>query len=345
MTKKPTIKDVARLAGVGPMTVSRLLNQSAHVSEETAARVYSAIERLNYRPNEMARALRGQKSRTVGIIVPYLYDPFFSMCAHAVNTVARENGYSVILTTSNEDADTEYAEAQLMLRRHVEGLIVIPATRGRSLLGQPEFQATHIIAVDRPLLERRFSSVMVENRIGAELAIDHLIAVHGHKRIAFAALNDQLFTMRARLDGYNAAMRRAGLEPLPVLHCPTPEISASVLLDALRSPHAPTALFTANGLTTRYALTALLDAKIRIPKDVALAAFDDFDMADILEPRLSVVRQPAQELGRVAADLLFDRLGSTEISSQGTKIVLPVQWIARRSCGCNLESTSVQLAQ
>ncbi|HXF25802.1 MAG TPA: LacI family DNA-binding transcriptional regulator, partial [Bryobacteraceae bacterium] len=101
MTRKPTIKDVAKLARVGPMTVSRLLNESAHVSEDAARRIRSAVQKLGYRPNEMARALRGQKSRTIGIIVPYLYDPFFAMCAHAINTVARENGYSVILTTSN----------------------------------------------------------------------------------------------------------------------------------------------------------------------------------------------------------------------------------------------------
>jgi LacI family transcriptional regulator len=324
------------------MTVSRLLNQSAHVTEETAVRVYNAIEQLNYRPNEMARALRGQKSRTVGIIVPYLYDPFFAMSAHAINTVARENGYSVILTTSNEDAETEYAEAQLMMRRHVDGLIVFPATRGTSYLGRPEFQSMNIIAVDRPLNDRRFSSVMVENRVGAELAIQHLITEHGHRRIAFAALNDHLFTFRTRLDGYNHAMRQAGLKPLPVLHCPTQEIASAVLLEALHGTEPPTALFTANGLTTRYALTALLDAGVRIPDDLALAAFDDFDMAGILRPRLSVVRQPAQELGRVAGDLLFDQMCNAEVPSQGTKVVLPVEWIARNSCGCN-SSTSAHL--
>jgi len=335
MTRKPTIKDVANLAGVGPMTVSRLLNQSAHVSEAAAARIYSAVERLGYRPNEMARALRGRKSRTIGIIVPYLYDPFFAMCAHAINTVARENGYSVILTTSNEDAEMEYAEAQLMMRRLVDGLIVIPANKGRSRLSLPEFQSTHIVALDRPLSDRRFCSVLVENRTGAEQAVEHLITVHGHRRIAVAALNDHLYTFRTRLEGYDRAMERAGLEPLPMLHCPTQEIASATLLEALRGPEAPTALFAANGLTTRYALKALLDAGIRIPADLALVAFDDFDMAEILEPRLSVARQPAQELGSVAANLLFDRLGSVEVPAQGTRVVLPVEWIQRHSCGCN----------
>jgi LacI family transcriptional regulator len=335
MTRKPTIKDVATLAGVGPMTVSRLLNRSAHVSEDAATRIHRAIEKLGYRPNEMARALRGQKSRTIGIIVPYLYDPFFAMCAHAVNNVARENGYSVILTTSNEDAEAEYAEAQLMLRRYVDGLVVIPANEGHSRLSLPEFQGTPIVAIDRPLRDEHCCSVVVENRTGVELAIQHLISTHGHKRIAFAALNDHLYTFRTRLDGYHRAMRRAGLKPLPMLACPTQEVASVVLLNALRRPQPPTAIFTANGLTTRYALIALLDAGIRIPADLALAAFDDFDMADVLKPRLSVVRQPAQELGRVAANLLFDILASAEPSRSAAKVVLPVQWIARNSCGCS----------
>ena len=344
MNRKPTIKDVAQLAGVGPMTVSRLLNQSAHVSEEAAARVYSAVEKLGYRPNQMARALRGHKSSTIGIIVPYLYDPFFAMCAHALTNAARENGYSVILTTSNENADTEYAEAQLMMHRQVDGLIVIPATSGRSRLSLPEFQGVHIVAVDRPLQDRRFCCALVENRAGVARAVEHLISAHGHKRIAFAGLNDRIYTFQARFEGYNDAMQQAGLTPLPMLHCPTQEIASSTLRHALCGAQAPTAIFTGNGLTTRYALKALLDAGIRVPADLALVAFDDFDMAEGLEPRLSVVRQPAQELGRAAANLLFDRLNSKELPRQGTRIVLPVEWVPRNSCGCRA-SVPVQLSQ
>lgn len=335
MNRKPTIKDVARLAGVGPMTVSRLVNQSAPVSAEAAERVHRAIEELGYRPNEMARALRGQKSRTIGIIVPYLYDPFFAMCAHTINTVAREHGYSVILTTSNEDADTEFNEAQLMLLRHVDGLAVIPANQGRSRLSLPEFHSTPIVALDRPLEDPRCSSVVVENRAGVELAIDHLISVHGHKRIAFAALNDRLFTFRTRREGYNLSMRRAGLKPLPTLHCPTQEAAAASLLGALRGPNAPTAIFAANGLTLRYALKTLFDAGVRIPADLALAGFDDFPMAELLQPRLSVVRQSAEKVGQVAAELLFEQLAGIKPPRPRMDVVLPVEWIPRNSCGCD----------
>lgn len=335
MTRKPTMKDVAGLARVAPMTVSRLLTGSARVSEEASARIFRAIEKLGYRPNELARALRGRKSNVIGIIVPYLYDPFFAMCAQAVNTTAREHGYSVILSTSNEDTEAELAEAQWMLRRYVDGLVVIPASRGRSRLNTPEFESTHMVAMDRPFRAGGCCSVVVENRAGTEQAIQHLISVHGHKRIAFAALNDSLFTFRTRLEGYERAMRSAGLAPLPMIACPTQKEASTALLAALRGPHAPTAIFTANGLTTHYTLKTLIDAGLRVPADIAIAAFDDFEMADTLEPRVSVVRQPAQQLGRTAANLLFQLLLGEKASLRANKVVLPVEWVPRNSCGCN----------
>ena len=149
--RKPTMSDVAKLAGVGTMTVSRVLSESVPVSEETAQRVKVAIEQLNYRPNELARAFRGQKSKTIGLILPYLYDPFFANCAHAVTTVAKERGYSVIITTSNEDPDTEYDEAEQMLQWHVDGLVVIPARFRQSRLTRALFGKTPVVAFDRPV--------------------------------------------------------------------------------------------------------------------------------------------------------------------------------------------------
>jgi LacI family transcriptional regulator len=334
MDRKPTMNDVARVAGVGTMTVSRVLNASAHVSEETAARVYRAIDKLGYRPNETARALRGLKSRTVGIIVPYLYDPFFATCAHAINTVAKEKGYSVILTTSNEDPETEYVEAQLMLQRQVDGLIVIPADAHRSRFSRAEFDKTHIVTLDRPVEDRRFDSILVQNQSGSKRAVQHLIADHGHKRIALIGLSKSLYTVRARFEGYRRAMLEAGLEPKPSFKCTSQELTSAIVAEVMRDKHPPTAFFTTNNLTTRYTLRALLDLGVRIPDEVAVIGFDDFELAEILHPRLTVVRQPAAEVGRVAADLLFDRLSRDEFPTVGNKVVLPVELVIRHSCGC-----------
>lgn len=328
------MNDVALVAGVGTMTVSRVLNGSAHVSEATAERVYRAIEKLGYRPNEMARALRGLKSRTVGIIVPYLYDHFFATCAHAINTVAKENSYSVILTTSNEDPETEYVEAQLMLQRQVDGLIVIPADARHSRLSRAEFDKTHIVTLDRPVQDRRFDSVLVQNQSGAKRAVQHLITEHGHKRIVFIGLSKTLYTVHARFEGYRRAMLEAGLQSQPTFKCTSQEMTSAIVAAAMQDKHPPTAFFTANNLTTRYTLRALFDMGLRIPEEVALVGFDDFELAEILHPTLTVVRQPAQEIGRVGASMLFERLTRDEFPQEGSKVVLPVELILRRSCGC-----------
>jgi LacI family transcriptional regulator len=326
--------DVARVASVGTMTVSRVLNRSAKVSEETAQRVYRAIEQLGYRPNETARALRSLKSRTIGLIVPSIADPFFAVCAHAINTVAREHGYSVILTTSNEDPVTEYAEAQSMLQRHVEGLLVIPADTRHSRISREEFTGTHIVTFDCPAGDERIDSVQVENESGAKRAVQHLIETHGHKRILFLGFNRSLFTVRSRFDGYRQAVEEAGLEAASSFDCTSTEATAEVLGRRLGRRNSPTALFTANNIITRFTLRALVESGVRVPEQVALIGFDDFELAEIMRPTLTAVRQPVSELGRVAANLLFERIRSDEFPAEGNRIILPVELVIRNSCGC-----------
>src|SRR5579863_7361854 len=145
-----TMADVAQLAGVGKMTVSRLLSGSANVSKATADRVHRAIRMLNYQPNELARSLRSVHSKTIALILPYLYDPFFATCAHAISTVARQHGYSVILTTSDEDADTEQKQTNLMLRRQIDGLIAIPVAGNDRYYQGEAFSRVRVVTVDRP---------------------------------------------------------------------------------------------------------------------------------------------------------------------------------------------------
>jgi LacI family transcriptional regulator len=332
------MNDVARIAGVGTVTVSRVLNGAAHVSDETAARVYRAIDKLGYRPNEMARALRGLKSRTIGIIVPYLFDPFFATLAHSVSLVARENKYSVILATSNENAETEHEEAQLMLQRHVEGLVVTPVDVAHSKLSRPDFEKTHIVMVDRPVQNPRFDSVVVQNQSGTKRAIEHLIQIHGHKRIAFLGLERHVYTINARYMGYRRAMQSAGLVPEPFFGCSTSDTARELVASLLREKSPPTAFFGSNNLTTRFLLQALLELGVRIPEEVALVGFDDFELAEVLHPTLTVVRQPSQELGRVAAAMLFDRLKRDELPQIGNRVMLPVELVLRRSCGCKPRS-------
>jgi LacI family transcriptional regulator len=340
MERKSTMNDVAKLAGVGTMTVSRVLNGSANVSEAATQRVQAAIAQLDYRPNEMARALRGQRTHSIGLILPYLYDSFFAMCGHAVTTVARQHGYSVIMTTSNEDPDREYDEAMQMLQRHVEGLIVIPANRGKSRLNRALLGKTPLVALDRPTADTSFDTVLVENQRGTRCMVQHLIK-HGHQAITFMGLSRSVYTINARFQGYRKAMAEAGLETDACFQCETMEATVEAIASRLKQKKPPTAYFTSNTLATRFVFAALLQLGVRIPTDAALASFDDFELADLTSPPLTVVRQPVEEMGRVAAEQLFERLERGETTETGKRIVLPVELVLRRSCGCRNKTAVV----
>jgi LacI family transcriptional regulator len=330
--RKATILDVARLAGVAPMTVSRVLNGSASVAEETLRRVQEAIAKLDYKPNELARALRNSRSRSIGVIVPYLSDPFFAICAHSINKVARQRGYSVMLTTSDENPETESSEASLLLRRHIEGLILIPATENGSRIDISEFAATPIVTLDRPSGLARCDSVLVDNRDGARQAVEHLIQRH-RARVAFLGLSLDLYTMRERYAGYREAVLSAGLEPTAPVPCDSEDAATGQVRGLLRSPQPPTALFCANNLVTKFALHALFRLGLTVPDDMALIGFDDFELADTLQPPITVIRQPIAELGSTAAELLFQRITNATIQP-GRQRTLPVELVLRRSCGC-----------
>ncbi|MGA9072337.1 MAG: LacI family DNA-binding transcriptional regulator [Terracidiphilus sp.] len=327
------MSDVAQLAGVGTMTVSRVLSGTVSVSADTAKRVQTAIKELNYRPNALARAFRGQRSHSIGLILPYLFDPFFANCAHAVTVVAKQHGYSVMITTSDEDPDSEFAGAEQMLERHVDGLIVIPTKFRETRLTLNLFGKTPVVAFDRPLPDPAIDVVLVQNTSGARRIVEHLIE-HGHQRILFMGLSRSLFTINARFLGYHRAMQSAGLKEDAFFGCGNEEDTTQALSEKLKGANAPTAIFTSNTLVTRFVLSSIMRLGLRVPNDLAFAGFDDFEGAEFTSPPLTVVRQPALEMGRVATNLLFDRIERNETSHTGNRIVLPVEIVLRRSCGC-----------
>jgi len=343
--RNTTMADVAKLAGVGKMTVSRVLSNSANVTRDTADRVHRAIRMLNYQPNELARSLRSVHSKTIALILPYLYDSFFATCAHAVSTVATQHGYSVLITTSDEKTVVEQQHATAMLRRRIDGMVIIPAPHGDGYLRGNEFAHVHVVTCDRPAPDTRFDSVMVNNRGGTRSCVNHLLE-HGHKRIAYLGLDKHLFTMQSRYAGYREAMLRAGREPEPNVECTSQEDVITIVHSLMTGSKPPTAIFAANNLTMRYLLHALNMLHIEVPKQVAIAGFDDFDVADVLQPALTVVRQPVYQVGEMAASLLFQRIARGEYPSKGHRVVLPVELVIRRSCGCSGEvKSSTQLLE
>jgi LacI family transcriptional regulator len=338
MSKSARMVDVARLAGVSTMTVSRVLNDARNVSDTMRERVDAAVKQLSYQPNEVARSLRDRRSRQIGVLLPYLFDPFFANCAHAIISELRQQGYSVVLATSNEDVKIEFDEASRMLRRNVEGLILIPArpTKGRSRMLGREFERLPIVTLDRPIEGGRFESLLVENERGACLGTQHLIAL-GHKRIAYIGLENTLYVMRKRHKGYESAMKAARLGTQAALVSPDVEDLVPIVSGLLRGPKPPTAIFSANNLLTRRVLHSLQALDIYPPKKIALVGFDDFETADLIRPGITVVRQPSELLGRRAAETLLARLGSGVQTKAAKRTILPVDLIVRGSCGSELK--------
>jgi LacI family transcriptional regulator len=327
--KPPTMLDVAALAGVGLATVSRVVNGKAGVSEETAARVRAAIERLDYRHNVSAAILRrsDRKTATIGLVLEDVSNPFMSALHRAVEDSVRARGVLVFAGSCDEDGQRERELISALRARRVDGLIVVPAGSGTDhsyLL--PELRlGTAIVFVDRPARFLDVDHVSSDNVGGARTAVSHL-AAFGHRRIGFLGAALTIATAEARLRGYSEALAALGLVPDPAIVRPglrTPEEAERVATEILSGPDPPTALFTAQNFFTIGAIKAL--RALGLQRRVAVVGFDDLLLADMLEPAVTVVAQNHTELGRVAAELLLRRLDGdrspTEHVSCSVKLV------------------------
>ena len=331
-TKRATLEDVARAAGVGPMTVSRTINGHPYVAEETAKRVRMAIRQLDYRPNHAARMLTGQLSRSIGLIVPDLADPFFSVVSHAVQETARESGYLVWLAASNDDLSIEAAQVEQMAHHPVDGILLVPVDSRDRYLKAVASGTTPVVTIDRRIEVATTDSVEVENRAGARMAVEHLIG-HSRRRIACVATNAHLSTIKERIAGYEECLRQARLPRSKVLQLSSLMEAKTALSALFSSRNRPDALFSANNAATIWVIEALREMNIETGKDVALVGFDDVDFYTLITPPITSVRQPAAELGRMSARLLLQRINGDSASSR-VRTVLPVSLVIRESCGC-----------
>lgn len=334
--QRPTLRDVAREAGVSIKTVSRVVNEEPTVSAATVARVVSTIARLGYRPNELARSLQGRKTRTIGLIIADISNPFYAGCVKAIEETARRQGYAVILCASDEDAETERAYVELLTQRRVDGLLLVPAADGHEYLKKEQEAGLPIVALDRPAGGLSTDVVVVQNRLGAREATRHLIQ-HGHRRIACIGVGEHLYTAGMRLRGYREALQEAELEEISNVEAHDIASAESAMKELLSISDRPTAVFTMNNLITVGVLQALDQAGLNVPQDMAIIGFDDFELAAVLHPRLTLVRQPAAELGERATELLLNQLAG-HWPTEPQRIVLNTELMVRESCGCECTS-------
>ncbi|ARF54255.1 LacI family DNA-binding transcriptional regulator [Streptomyces gilvosporeus] len=324
---RPTMKDVAARAGVGLKTVSRVVNGEAGVTPDTERRVQEAIAALGFRRNDSARILRKGRTASIGLVLEDLADPFYGPLSRAVEEVARAHGALLINGSSAEDPAREQELVLALCARRVDGLVVIPAGDDHRYL-EPEIAAgVATVFVDRPAGRIDADTVLSDSFGGAREAVAHLIA-HGHRRIGFIGDQPRIHTASERLRGYRAAMAAAGLPVEESWVAPgstAPERVRAAAAAMLEGPAPVTALFAGNNRVTVTAVRVLRE----LPRPVALVGFDDFELADLVRPAITVVAQDAAELGRTAAGLLFRRLEGADDPPR--RVVLPTRLIARGS--------------
>jgi LacI family transcriptional regulator len=327
-----TLNDVARRAGVSTMTVSRVINESGYISQETRARVNDAIAELGYMPNALARQLRSRRTKTVALVVTDIRNPFFTTIASGVEDTARARGYAVMFCSTYESEVEEAAYVRVLMERRVDGVLLVPACGAGSSVRLLQEHGMPTIVLDRHVLDVEADEVRADSRAGAYSAVRHLTDL-GHRRIAILAGPEGVSTSTDRVAGYREAL----LEACPngecgqILFGEFNEASGySMTHQILQAEPRPTAIFAANNFIAFGAMRALREAGLGIPDDISMVVFDDLPPGWVLDPFFTVVSQPAYEIGTRAAQLLLERLAG-EAPEGPRSIILPSELVIRRS--------------
>ncbi|NED98867.1 LacI family DNA-binding transcriptional regulator [Phytoactinopolyspora halotolerans] len=310
----PNIREVAKRAGVSVGTVSNVLNRPHLVTPTTRERVRAAIKELNFVRNDYARQLRQGRSRTIGLVVLDIANPFFTDVARGVEDTVNREGLAVIVCNSDESLDKETAHLDLLAEMRVQGVLINPIGEITDRIGMLREHDIPVVLFDRQAATPEECSVAVNDVLGGEQAVGHLVE-SGHRRIAFLGGPSNLRQISERLEGAERAVKAKDSVELEVIETTAPTVasgrSAGDRIADMSPAERPTAVFCANDLLGLGVLQALTHANIRVPEDVALVGYDDIDFAAAAAVPLSSVRQPRQLLGRTAAEFLHDETSNS----------------------------------
>ena len=333
-----TIKDIAKALGISTSTVSRALRDSYEISAETKQLVLECAEKLNYSPNPIALSLKERRSRSIGVVVCEIANSFFSQVINGIESIAYDKGYNVIISQSNESYEREIMDLHYLSSRSVDGLIISLSTETNDL---SHLQALHqkgipIVLFDRVSNEINTHNVVVDNFKGAYDATEHLIK-QGYQKIAAIANSEFLSITTERLAGYKEALAHHGIKynPTYVKHCFYGGMIFSEIEDAVNKlftlKQKPDAIITTSDKLTTGCLKTLLRRGLKVPDDIALVGFSNSDLVELLSPPLTVVRQPAMEMGKAATELLLQLIESKREITQFENRILTPQLIIGKS--------------
>ncbi|MEU7580311.1 LacI family DNA-binding transcriptional regulator [Streptomyces sp. NPDC041068] len=325
------IKDVAAEAGVSVATVSRVLNSHPSVSPASRARVLAAVEALGYRPNAVARSLRTDQTRTLGLVISDVLNPYFTELARSVEEAARALGYSVIIGNADERPELQDHHVRTLLDRRIDGLLVSPTDGGSPLMLDAARAGTPMVFVDRWIPGVDVPVVRSDGRAAVRDLVAHLHRI-GHRRLAIIAGPAATTTGSERVDAFRDALREHGTA-LPEEYIGQGDFQADSGRRAterfLALPEPPDVVFAADNLMALGALDAIRAHGLRVPHDIGLAAFDDIPWFVHTDPPVTAVAQPTGDLGRAAVHALIDRIEGRSPRS----VTLPARLVVRRSCG------------
>ncbi len=330
-----TIKDIAQALGISTSTVSRALRDSYEISPQTKQMVLECAERLNYRPNPIALSLKERRSRSIGIVVCEIANNFFSQVINGVESIAYDRGYNVIISQSRESCEREFIDLQYLASRSVDGLLISLSTETTDIsqLKTLHAKGLPIVFFDRISEEIDTHKVVLDNFKGSYDATEHLIR-NGHHRIAVLTNSAYLSITSGRIAGFKEAMHAHGL-PLDenyIQHCAYGGMVFEEVEEAINRllslPDKPDAIFATSDKLTTGTLKTLKRRGIHIPTDISIVGFSNSEIAELIGPPLTVVRQPAFEMGQVATELLLRVIESKRPVTQfETKVLQPELFI------------------
>jgi len=332
--KSPTMKDVAKLAGVSISTVSHVINKTRYVEPETREKVYQAIKTLGYRPNILASSLRKRVTNTIGLIISNITNLFYPEVVRGVEDLLAKYNYNLILCNSDEDVEKEKNYIEVLFSRRVDGLIITPSKSSETRENLDLFREKNIpiVLVDRKIEGLEEDVVLADNIEGTYEAISYLVSL-GHKRIGIITGPLDTTTGCERLEGYLKALEDKGIKKDDnlIYEGDFKEEGGYKGVEALLNiNNPPTAIFTSNNLMALGALKKITELGLKIPQDLSLISFDDMDWFPYFSPPLTAVYQPAYELGETAVKLLFERLKRGR--KKRKEVRLPTKLIIRESC-------------
>jgi LacI family transcriptional regulator len=330
-----TVREVAKRAGVSAMTVSRVINGGSGVRPTTRSRVEQAIADLDFFPNRVARGLTSSKTGAIGLIVPDLVNPFFTVVLRGAEMVARRAGYRVLLCNTESDLALERSYIEDMMSHRVEGLIIAPVNDSSRLNLSPLIRRRlPFVLIDRAVPGVDGDLVQADSNAGARRLMQHLTEI-GHRRIALIIGSDDVSTTRERARGYREGLAAADIafDPDLVAQTTVDRIGGyRAMQQILRLEPRPTAVFAVNNMTAMGAMQAIREAGLSVPQHIALVCFDDVEHLAVLSPFMTVIDQPAETFGTLAVQLLLERIAG-RAQERPRLVVLQTNLIVRQSCG------------